>query len=254
MKLVASEMQPIWDDLSQEELVVILPCLKNLLEDVSTAIMAAWFLFEPLAKALGPSKANHHLLSPIISIYEGHDQTSKHLKLYHRTFLQFLIVRFGTNSFLRYFSTYLIEAVGGYKDYDDASVRPLREGLEKLWVSREGQLHRSETTTPEVTPDRRSFNRMDTGSEEIVALNENSLSSLNARTPVEDSLAEGEVFAFDSVSLEDSNQPQQNPKLDSCAKDYACKGLIDIPAYKVCKTSDPIFRKELLSDFLQNLG
>lgn len=142
-------MSPIWDDLGPEEISVVLPALTRLLEQPCSAVVAAWFLFDPLAKALGPARTNQALLGPLIGIYEGNSgrqSSKKHLKLYHRTFLQFLIVRLGTSSFLRYFSTYLIEAVGGFKDFscsndigkrtvdeDDFSLRPMRGGLDRLW-------------------------------------------------------------------------------------------------------------------------
>lgn len=100
--------------------------------------MAAWYLFEPVAKMLGPNFSASILLSPVLGLYEGMAQTAKHLKLYHRSFLQFLLVRFGTSIFLKYFSIYLIEAVGGYKDYEDEDdVR--REGLERSWRTSESQ-------------------------------------------------------------------------------------------------------------------
>ena len=51
VKLVAGEMSALWDDPTRDELTVILPSLKRLLEEGgSTAIVAAWFLWaqEPL--------------------------------------------------------------------------------------------------------------------------------------------------------------------------------------------------------------
>ena len=63
-----------------------------------------------------------------------------------------------------------------------------------------------------------------------------------ATSPVEECLAEGEVFAFDSVSLDEQNQPQAPGSSSSSShkeddtsawKDHASKGLIYMPAYKV---------------------
>ena len=205
VKSVASELQPIYDEINQENLNVILPAIKKLFEDDSTAVIAAWYLFEPVGRILGPEATVKNLLSPILNIYESHTQTSKHLKLYHRTFLQFLIVRFGTRVFLRYFSTYLIEAVGGYKDYEDDISRPVREGLEKLWQSTEGDLDTGESPVLDEPP--------------------------RSKSPPDESLAEGEVFDFDSVSLEENFEDDAKGTISDIKKTQHEKDFIYVPSF-----------------------
>ena len=164
MKLAVSELQPLYKSLRTDDLPIVLPMVKTLFLDTSTAVLAAWYMFEPFGRLLGPRAALDNLLHAMLAIYEGSVQTSKHLKLYHRSFLQFLMLRFGTAAFLRYFSTYLIEAVGGYKDFED-------DGLKSARLCRDSDVE------------------VESDSDEDL-------------TPKEERLAEGEVFAFDTDNAE----------------------------------------------------
>lgn len=112
---------------------LLLPHVIDLIDDEETSILAAWYLFDIVATALGPDDSQKYLLSPILSLYEleTEDQfrntsmrlssattfkSRKAVKLYHHSFLLKLIVRFGLKSFLENFVPPLIEAVGGYRD------------------------------------------------------------------------------------------------------------------------------------------
>ena len=118
------------DFINTDQFMLILPTIKKLLSNPKTSITSSWLLFDPVSKIMGRKLSEQELLAPILSIFESSFQTSKHLKLYHRTFLHFLIARFGTQTFLRHFIIYIIEAIGGYKDYQDLH-------LEKSWIEME---------------------------------------------------------------------------------------------------------------------
>ncbi len=220
VKLAASELQPFYDCLKLEVMPLLLPMIKELFNDSSTAVVAAWYLFEPIARILGPRATLTNLLQPILAIFEGSYQTSKHLKLYHRSFLQFLTLRMGTAEFLIYFTTYLIEAVGGYKDYeDDPSHHVCRKGLERLWDSEDGDLEQLSIGENVNGP-----------LSKTTATNEDDDSGSDA-TPHDESLAEGEVFSFDSYN--EGNAEHSANANTTVAKSLANRGQIYIPAYTI---------------------
>lgn len=107
----------------------------GLLENRDTSVLAAWYLFDTVSKALGPSGTRLRLLKYILNLYEDDEfviekkenvndsenynfaaSKQKFVKLYHNIFLLQLMVRLGLNCFLDNFTQHLVEAVGGYKD------------------------------------------------------------------------------------------------------------------------------------------
>ncbi|XP_059094750.1 WD repeat-containing protein 81-like [Tigriopus californicus] len=205
VKTIVSELGVFLDTAKFEDICIIFPLFKSLFLSPSSSVQCAWYLFDPLAKVLGPTLSKTHLLALILKIYDGNASTSKHLKLYHRTFLQFLIVRFGTKLFLNYFSTYLIEAVGGYKDYEDEPAHLLRQGLDRDWEK-----------DAEIEP------------QNVEQSRNTHCSSTSDQVSLDESLAEGEVFSFDRLDTEQTSD-DLDPMMQD-AKVHASKGLIYIPA------------------------
>ena len=107
--------------LSSECLEIVLPYLKDLLEDPFTAVATAWHFFSVIAGCFGPEKTIKHFLASMIKIFQQDDKvtTAKHMKLYHRTFVLQLMVGFGLNTFLNSFSTLMVEATAGFKNFVD---------------------------------------------------------------------------------------------------------------------------------------
>lgn len=111
----------------------------ELLKNKDTSVLAAWYLFDTVSKALGPAETKNKLLKHILNLYEDDDFVTdkldqhkltdldgatcqnvagkqKFVKLYHHIFLLQLMVRLGLQCFLDNFTQHLVEAVGGYKD------------------------------------------------------------------------------------------------------------------------------------------
>lgn len=135
-----SALLPEMHSASPEGLDLILPYVRELLEDPSTSVLAAWHLFDPVAKALGPQKTATTLLEPVVKLYDyaANDDNglvssnggNRHVKLYHRSFLLQLIVRLGLRVFLDNFTAPLVEAVGGYRDLPQLNQSQLHDRSE----------------------------------------------------------------------------------------------------------------------------
>lgn len=121
LEFLLDEINPNTDN---DMLKIILPHIKELLEEPPTSVLSAWYLFEPIARALGPQNATNYFLESLLKLYENEPSNanlpymSKIAKLYHHSFLLRLMVRFGLKCFLENFVVPLVEAVGCYKDYD----------------------------------------------------------------------------------------------------------------------------------------
>ncbi|XP_059059131.1 WD repeat-containing protein 81 [Achroia grisella] len=119
----------------------------ELLRNKETSVLAAWYLFDTVSKALGPAETKKKLLKHILNLYEEEDMMSdklddkvvgddtvtvsnstpskqKFVKLYHNIFLLQLMVRLGLQCFLDNFTQHLVEAVGGYKDDNSEASTP----------------------------------------------------------------------------------------------------------------------------------
>lgn len=103
--------------MNQEGIELITPYLQEMFENQHTALLSTWHLFGIVAQALGPQQTCRKLLVQLTRVFETDNPSPKHLKLYHRSFLLQIIVGLGLHNFLVHFTTILIEAIGGCKDY-----------------------------------------------------------------------------------------------------------------------------------------
>ncbi|CAG5133520.1 unnamed protein product, partial [Candidula unifasciata] len=118
--------------LGSEGMGIVLPYIQDLLQNEYTTVQAAWSLFDSTTRELGPRDSAKQFLPYLTSLFSGEVSSAKHIKLYHRSFLMQLIVRLGLETFLNYFSTLLVEAVAGYKDFNVTSRFNAEELLEEL--------------------------------------------------------------------------------------------------------------------------
>lgn len=135
---------------------IVLPHITDMLANGETGILVAWYLFDDLAAALGPKLSCEYLLRPILHLYETDNEerlnflhsnydtsmkftsnsslkSMKAVKLYHHSFLQRLIIRFGLKTFLENFISPLVEAVGGYKELAETEQTSFKESPNKTF-------------------------------------------------------------------------------------------------------------------------
>ncbi|XP_058796820.1 WD repeat-containing protein 81 [Phymastichus coffea] len=141
VKTIANELEkllPHTGIATDTSIQLIVPHVKQIFEQSLNAVLAAWHLFDPIARALGPRETAKIFLVPIMNLYDkgslmdklsfasslpGNLVTKfKTVRLYHRSFLLKLIVRLGLKVFLENFITPVVEAVGGYRNHLSGSL------------------------------------------------------------------------------------------------------------------------------------
>ncbi|XP_012545772.2 WD repeat-containing protein 81 isoform X1 [Bombyx mori] len=202
----------------------------ELLQNKETSVLAAWYLFDIVSKALGPNETRKKLMKYILNLYEDDDfivdrpeqhkltdaddttataltNKQKLVKLYHHIFLLQLMVRLGLQCFLDNFTQHLVEAVGGYKDVSSEINSPGHLNHKRAMANKkprysDDNLKSALSTATDIFSPDTSY-----GSENITTpIVEKAIEVNNSKEKDIDNRSENELFHFES----DKDRPSTN--------------------------------------------
>ncbi|XP_066279780.1 WD repeat-containing protein 81-like [Branchiostoma lanceolatum] len=116
VNLVTKWLPDLLPELSQEGLELLLPYVVSLLESPKSGADATICIFDIFAQYLGPAMTSRKLLRPLTNLMDHGNVSLSYVKLFHRTFLLQLLVRFGLQTFLGQIVGLIVEATADLRD------------------------------------------------------------------------------------------------------------------------------------------